>query len=104
MTTFSDLGIQEQPGKQRYMALCPNCSHTRTKNSKVRCLTVNNEPGNEFYNCHHCGWKGNLGAHEKYAKIQEKSRMPANMAQVKSYSKSFSEYISCRGLSTATLL
>ena len=36
---------------------CPECSHTRKKNSE-KCLSVNVTEG--VWNCHHCGWKGSL--------------------------------------------
>lgn len=36
----------------RKRALCPKCSHTRTKNKKDRCLSINHDKGTAF--CHHC--------------------------------------------------
>lgn len=40
----------EHNGRKR--ALCPNCSHTRTKNKKDRCLSINHDKGTAY--CHHC--------------------------------------------------
>ncbi len=37
--------------------LCPQCSHTRKKNTDL-CLNVNLDSG--LFNCFHCGWKGCL--------------------------------------------
>lgn len=36
---------------------CPKCSHER-KNKSDDCLSVNIDEG--LYNCHHCGWQGNV--------------------------------------------
>lgn len=36
----------------RKRALCPKCSHTRNKNKKDRCLSINHDKGTAF--CHHC--------------------------------------------------
>lgn len=57
-TTFADFGIvipAIHGGEWR--TLCPQCSHTRKKNSD-RCLSVNVTEG--VWYCHHCGWKGGL--------------------------------------------
>jgi twinkle protein len=100
---FSDLGIEERPGTARYTTTCPECSKDRKKNS-APCLSVFNEPGNRGWNCHHCGFKGNLETHEKYEKVKENARLPQNVSQVKSYSKEVSAYLHKRGLTTATCL
>ncbi len=40
---------------------CPNCSHDRRKKGD-QCLSVTVEAaGTAVYNCHHCGWSGNVG-------------------------------------------
>lgn len=40
----------EHNGRKR--SLCPKCSHTRTKNKKDKCLSINHDKGTAF--CHHC--------------------------------------------------
>ena len=40
----------EHNGRKR--SLCPKCSHTRTKNKKDRCLSIDHDKGTAF--CHHC--------------------------------------------------
>lgn len=51
---LENLGIKaRRSGK----TLCPKCSHNR-KNKKDLCLSVNLEDG--LYNCHNCGWNGNV--------------------------------------------
>jgi len=96
MSSFDELGIKSQPGKIRYSALCPQCSHLRQKHKNVPCLTVNDEPGNQWYKCHNCNWSGNLGNMEKFKQVQEHSRMPKQMAET--YSKEVREYWDKRGI------
>ena len=40
----------EHNGRKR--AICPKCSHTRHKNKKDKCLSINHDKGTAF--CHHC--------------------------------------------------
>jgi twinkle protein len=98
MASFEELGIKTQKGKVRYSALCPKCSHTRQHHKTTPCLTVNDEPDNQWFHCSHCDWKGNLGSMEQYAKVQEKSRMPKDIGQVATYSKEVREYFAGRGI------
>jgi len=59
MKTFADYGIQVPEGASgpEIYALCPKCSHTRTKN-RAKCLSVNIEKA--VWYCHHCDWAGSL--------------------------------------------
>jgi len=59
---FFDLGIQPKAGMVEQKLTCPKCSPER-KNKQDKCLSVNIEKG--FYNCHHCGWSGNVNLTEK---------------------------------------
>jgi twinkle protein len=102
--TLSDLNIEVKPGKVRYSTTCPKCNDTRQKHKNVPCLTVNNEPDNVWIHCNHCGWGANLGAMEKYAKVQEKSRMPKDIGQVATYSKEVREYLDKRGIDVKVAL
>jgi twinkle protein len=102
--TFDELHIDVKPGKVRYSTTCPKCNDTRQKHKNVPCLTVNNEPDNVWIHCNHCGWGANLGAMEKYAKVQEKSRMPKDIGQVATYSKEVREYLDKRGIDVKVAL
>lgn len=56
--TFADHGIRIQAdGPTEQKTTCPECSHDRKKKGE-RCLSVNVVEG--VWNCHHCGWSGNL--------------------------------------------
>jgi twinkle protein len=88
--TFEELGIKTRTDKVRYSALCPKCSHLRQHHKNTPCLTVNNEEGNQWYHCSHCGFSGNLGSMERYAKVKEQSKMPSQIAET--YSKEIREY------------
>ncbi len=59
LVELQKLGINiKKSGK----CLCPKCSHTR-RNKKDLCLSVNVEEG--LFNCHHCGWQGNVKFKQK---------------------------------------
>lgn len=92
--TFEELGIKTKPGRTRYYTLCPKCSHLRQKHQNSECLTVNDEPGNRWYKCHHCGFAGNIDIMDKYKKVQENSNMPPQKPTA--YSKKFREYLEGR--------
>jgi len=52
-----DLGIQLKKSYGSIKTTCPKCSHNR-RNKKDQCLSVNIDDG--LYNCHNCGWSGNV--------------------------------------------
>ena len=52
-----DLGIQLKKSFGSVKTTCPKCSHNR-RNKKDQCLSVNIDDG--LYNCHNCGWSGNV--------------------------------------------
>ena len=54
---LQDLGIVLKQYKGNTKTKCPKCSHNR-KNKNDLCLSVNIDEG--LYNCHHCGWNGNV--------------------------------------------
>tara|TARA_B100001059_G_C17821445_1_gene578540 strand:- start:994 stop:2667 length:1674 start_codon:yes stop_codon:yes gene_type:complete len=54
---FLALGIEVKSNANNQKLKCPKCSHQR-KNKQDRCLSVNLQEG--LYNCHHCGWGGNV--------------------------------------------
>jgi twinkle protein len=76
MTTFDSLGIDTKGKSGRFYVTCPKCSSDRKK-SKIPCLTVNSESGNNWFKCQHCTFSGNLEAYDKYNKIRERSKYPS---------------------------
>lgn len=96
MMQFEDLGIKTKAGKQRYATTCPQCDKTRTKHQGALCLTVNDEPGNRWYKCHHCGWSGNLDVQDRYEGVRDKSRMPS---KERVYTVKVRDYLKKRGIS-----
>jgi len=59
---LSALGIRLRRRSGQEKTTCPQCSENR-RNKKEPCLSVNITEGT--YNCHHCGWKGNVRAFRK---------------------------------------
>lgn len=57
ITEFLALGIELKSNANNQKTKCPKCSHTR-RNKKDLCLSVNIQEG--LYNCHNCGWGGNV--------------------------------------------
>lgn len=102
--TFEELNIEVKSGKVRYSTTCPKCNDTRQKHKNVPCLTVNNEPDNRWFHCNHptCGYSGNLDLMDKFNQVQEKSRMPKQIAET--YSKEVREYLEKRGIDMKTAL
>ena len=66
---FIDLGIYPQGKLVKQKLKCPKCHHTR-KNKTDKSLSIDLEKG--LYNCHNCGWKGNVNIKEKKAFIAPK--------------------------------
>lgn len=99
MMTFEDLGILTKPGLSRYYTICPECNDKRQHHKGAKCLTVNDEPDNRWYKCHHCGWSGNLDAQGKYEKVREKSGIPN---QQRTYTLDTRNYLESRGISQNT--
>jgi twinkle protein len=54
---LSNLGIKLRRRSGNEKTTCPQCSDGR-RNKKDPCLSVNVTEG--IYNCHNCGWKGNV--------------------------------------------
>jgi twinkle protein len=96
---FSDLGIKEKSGRQRYATQCPQCNDKRVKHKGAQCLTVNDEPGNRFFKCHHCGWSGNLDVQDRYEVVRTESKMPS---QQRAYTMKVRDYLLKRGISQTT--
>lgn len=97
--TFEDLGIKVQR-TGLHSTTCPKCSSERKKeHQKTPCLSVNNEEGNKWWKCNHCGWSGNLSMHEKFNKVYESARMPKHIPDV--YSKPVMDFFSKKQINPA---
>ena len=59
---FRDIGINIGTKSGEIQITCPKCSDKRKKKTQ-KCLSVNVEKG--LYNCHHCGWSGNINLSNK---------------------------------------
>lgn len=55
---LSELGIKLVRRSGSEKTKCPQCNEARSKNKHDKPLSVNITTGD--YNCHHCGWKGNV--------------------------------------------
>jgi len=100
MMQFEDLGIKTKLGRSRYATICPKCDHTRQRHQGALCLTVNDEPNNRWYKCHHCGWSGNLDVQDKYDKVRDNSNMPS---KERAYTKKVRDYFMKRGFLQTTV-
>lgn len=100
MLMFEDLGIKTKSGKVRYATICPECDSKRTRHKGALCLTVNDEPGNRWYRCNHCGWSGNLDVQDHYDRVHKESRMPSKERQL---TMKVRAYLEGRGFSLATI-
>jgi twinkle protein len=64
--SWESLKITADPnGGIQQKHLCPQCSHTRSKDHE-KCLSINIQTGD--YNCKHCGWSGSI--HSKYTVVE----------------------------------
>lgn len=96
---FNELGIKYRPELTRQATTCPKCSHARKKKTD-RCMTVNNEINNRWFNCNHCGYSGNIDNMERYDKVKKASRMPE---QYRELSLEIRKYFEKRGISNQVL-
>ena len=72
---LEELGIVLKRSSGYVKTTCPKCSHQRKKKSD-QCLAVDIDQG--LYNCHHCGWSGNV----KFEKKKEYIKPPKVSADV----------------------
>lgn len=90
---FNAIGIFPKANIVEQKLPCPKCSTERRKKNDP-CLSVNIEKG--FYNCHHCGWSGNV-------KLKEKKEFVKPDEHIIELSDRTISYFSQRGISKATL-
>lgn len=90
---FNELGIYPKGSYVEQKLRCPKCSDKR-KNKQDRSLSINTEKG--LYNCHHCGWQGNV-------KLKEKKEFVKPPEAHIDLSDEIIEYFEARSISKATL-
>lgn len=91
---FQALGIEIKSSANNQKLICPKCSHNR-KNKNDRCLSIDIRQG--LYNCHHCGWGGNVKFKPKKEYIKPVEVKAPLDERIKSL-------FSKRGISEATLV
>jgi len=95
---FKDIGIGGHLKSGKNYFTCPKCSANRAKGSKLKCLTVNVEPDNNWWNCNHCGWSGNLESFERDSKVRTYSKAPYQ--GVKQFKEATLKLFQAKGIST----
>jgi len=90
---FLNVGIEVKPGRVEQKVTCPKCSPER-KNKQDKCLSVNLDKG--VYNCHHCGWSGNV-------KLKERKEYFKPAPIEINLSEKILKYFQIRGISSATI-
>lgn len=80
----------------QFQTTCPKCSHERKK-KKSPCLSVNIDEG--VYNCHHCGWTGNVMKLKSKSEKQYKKPVEINSPVGEKALQWFSQ----RGISEKTI-
>lgn len=94
-----DIKVTRRSGNEK--TLCPQCSNSR-KNKNDRCLSINVTTGE--YNCHNCGWKGNVRTHERKREQKEYVKPTADYLAGISLKERTSQYFrEKRGISQETL-
>ena len=97
---LSNLGIRLRRRSGQEKTACPQCSESR-RNKKDPCLSVNITEGT--YNCHHCGWKGNVKAFGRKETRKEFAKPSPDMLKNAELNEKIINYCKGRGLSEETL-
>ena len=97
---LSKLGIKIRRRSGQEKTVCPKCSDSR-RNKKDPCLSVNVTEGT--YNCHHCGWKGNVKTFERKDAAKKYLRPDKSMLSSIEINDRILAYSNGRGISRETL-
>lgn len=97
---LSKLGIKIRRRSGQEKTTCPKCSDSR-RNKKDPCLSVNVTEGT--YNCHHCGWKGNVKSFERKDVAKKYLRPDKSMMAGVQLNEKIVAYSNGRGISRETL-
>lgn len=97
---LSDLGIKLTRRSGSEKTKCPQCSDGR-KNKADKPLSVNITNGE--YNCHNCGWKGNVRAFERKRENKSYQKPPQHMIKNIALKEQVKAWFGKRGISQQTL-
>lgn len=97
---LTNLGIKLRRRSGTEKVTCPQCSESR-RNKKDPCLSVNITEG--VYNCHNCGWKGNVKSFERKDSRKNYQKPSQDMLKQMELSEKVVNYFGTRGISEATL-
>lgn len=97
---LSDLGIKTTRRSGSDKVKCPQCSDSR-KNKTDKPLSVNITTGE--FNCHNCGWKGNVRSFERKRDKKKYEKPPQDVLKNIELKEKVISFFSTRGISKATL-
>jgi len=97
---LTKLGIRLRKRSGQEKTTCPQCSAGRKKKTDP-CLSVNISQGD--YNCHNCGWMGNVRTFVKSESIKKFAKPSPEMLKNTELNDRVKNYFSGRGISEATL-
>lgn len=97
---LSDLGIRLSRRNGNEKTKCPQCSDGR-KNKADKPLSVNITTGE--YNCHNCGWKGNVRAFERRREMKKYEKPEQSMLKHIQLKEKAELFFKNRGISRETL-
>lgn len=97
---LSDLGIKLTRSSGHLKTKCPKCSDGR-KNKTDMPLSVNINEGE--YNCHNCGWKGNVRAFERKRETKKYEKPDQSMLKAIEVKEKTEQWFKKRGISKETL-
>lgn len=97
---LTDLGIKLTRRGGNEKTKCPQCSDGR-KNKNDKPLSVNITTGE--YNCHNCGFKGNVRSFERKREYKQYVRPDKKIIQNWALKQATEAYLKSRGLSKQTL-
>lgn len=95
-----ELGIKIKRRSGQEKCKCPKCSDAR-KNKNDLPLSVNVTTGQ--YQCHHCGWKGNVRTPERKRETRQYSRPSAEIIKSSQLKQNAIAWFKTRGISALTL-
>lgn len=97
---LTDLGIKLTRRSGSVKTKCPQCSDGR-KNKTDTPLSVNITTGE--FNCHHCGWKGNVRSFERKRENKNYEKPPKDILQNIELKERVVSWFQGRGISRETL-
>lgn len=95
-----DLGIKLTRRSGSEKCKCPQCSDSR-KNKADKPLSVNITTGE--FNCHNCGWKGNVRHQERTRESKKYEKPSADVLRAREIKEQTEKWFEKRGISRSTL-